>query len=210
MIGYLEGSIQTKRSGMVVVNVNGVGYLLHCAASHVSGMEIGDSEAFYVETKVSENDIALYGFETEEDQELFVRLTKVQGVGGKSALAVLSALGFGGLCNAVVDEDQKMICQADGVGPKTAVRIINDLKAFAEENAQGILPGQLDPKQVRKVEVSVIAGLMQMGFKKPEADETFKKVISEYDGEPEGLQVGAILSDCLKQLGALQGQAHSA
>ncbi|EPX77995.1 Holliday junction DNA helicase RuvA [Salipiger mucosus DSM 16094] len=192
--------MQKKKPGVIVLNVNGVGYVLNCPADLARRFEVGDDAAFHVEMKTTENSSILYGFETEQDQELFVQLNKVQAVGGKSALSVLSALGFVGFCNAVVDNDEGLVCQAEGVGKKTAARIIADLKSFAEEHAQPALPNGVDAARVRGVEKAVVAALTQMGFNKKDSETAFGAVVENHMAQDD-LVAGSMVKSCLRELG---------
>ncbi len=129
MIGKLKGVVDAVGTDDVVLDVNGVGYLVACGARALSRMPSpGEAATLHIETIVREDLIRLYGFLTEEERAWFVRLTDVQGVGAKVALAILDVLGPGEIAQAIVSEDKASVSRAQGVGPRLAQRIVTELK----------------------------------------------------------------------------------
>ena len=129
MIGKLKGVVDAVGTDEVVLDVNGVGYLVACGARALSRMPSpGESATLHIETIVREDLIRLYGFLTEEERAWFVRLTDVQGVGAKVALALLDVLGPGEIAQAIHNEDKASVARAQGVGPRLAQRIVTELK----------------------------------------------------------------------------------
>ncbi|MFM6930925.1 MAG: Holliday junction branch migration protein RuvA, partial [Novosphingobium sp.] len=107
----------------------GVGYLVHCSAKTLDALGTrGDAVTVHTELQVSENDMRLIGFASGEERAWFRLLTGIQGVGSKMALAVLSALSLDELQRACAGGDAAMVARAQGVGPKLAARIVNELK----------------------------------------------------------------------------------
>ena len=136
MIAKLSGLLDDFGPDWAVIDVGGVGYLVHCSAKTLSALGVrGDSAVVHTEMQVSENDIRLVGFASAEERAWFRLLTGVQGVGSKMALAVLSALSIEELQRACAGGDAAMVARANGVGPKLAGRIVNELKDKA-----GVLP----------------------------------------------------------------------
>ena len=128
MIARLKGRIEAIGTDTAVIDVNGVGYLVH-ASSRTLGMLVpGEAVALFIETHVREDHIHLYGFLGADEQDWFQLLTTVQGVGAKVALAMLSALTGDMLMQAIASGDKAAVCRAPGVGPKLAQRILNELK----------------------------------------------------------------------------------
>ncbi|MBA4164493.1 MAG: Holliday junction branch migration protein RuvA [Erythrobacter sp.] len=137
MIAKLKGLLDETGTDWAVIDVQGVGYLVHCSARTLSALgEKGEACTVYTDLQVSENDMRLLGFADASERDWFRLLTSVQGVGSKMALSVLSALGTGELREACGRGDVATVARAQGVGPKLAGRIVNELKDKA-----GALPG---------------------------------------------------------------------
>jgi Holliday junction DNA helicase RuvA len=128
MIGKLTGTVDSIADDTVILDVNGVGYLVLCPASTISRLAVGAHASLMIEMKVSEDAIKLYGFASAEEREWFRLLQTVQNVGGKVALSVLSTLSPRELQRALALGDKAMIGRASGVGPKLALRIATELK----------------------------------------------------------------------------------
>ena len=129
MIARLKGLLDSTAADACVVDVNGVGYLVS-ASSKTLGTLGGNGSAvmLHIETQVREDAIQLFGFLGEAERDSFRLLTTVQGVGGRVALAILSVLGPDELAHAIAAADTASIARANGVGPKLAARIANELK----------------------------------------------------------------------------------
>ncbi|HWY65143.1 MAG TPA: Holliday junction branch migration protein RuvA [Rhizomicrobium sp.] len=128
MIGKLTGTVDAITDDTVILDVNGVGYLVQCPTSTLSRLAVGARASLMIEMKVSEDAIKLYGFFAAEEREWFRLLQTVQNVGGKVALSVLSTLSPRELQRALALGDKAMIGRASGVGPKLALRIATELK----------------------------------------------------------------------------------
>ncbi|MEQ8804530.1 MAG: Holliday junction branch migration protein RuvA [Rhodospirillales bacterium] len=128
MIARLKGIVDAVGTDTAVIDVNGVGYLVHASSRTLSQMGQGDAVALFIETHVREDHIHLYGFLRADEQDWFRLLTTVQGVGAKVALAMLSALTGDMLLQAIAAGDKAAVCRAPGVGPKLAQRILHELK----------------------------------------------------------------------------------
>ena len=129
MIGKLKGLVDEVGSDWVIVDVNGVGYLVACSRRTLDALpEIGEAVTLAIETKVSEDAIRLIGFASELEREWFRLLVGVQGVGTRVALGVLGTLTPADLARAIAIEDRKAVAAAPGVGPKVAGRIVTELK----------------------------------------------------------------------------------
>ncbi len=129
MIAKLSGKLDSVDLNQAVVDVGGVGYLVACSANtlrRVGG--VGEAVSLLIETHVREDAISLYGFADSLERDWFRLLTTVQGVGAKSALAVLGIMPPDTLARAIASQDKAAITRADGVGPKLALRILTELK----------------------------------------------------------------------------------
>lgn len=138
MIGKLTGTIDHIDSGHIILDVNGVGYIVSASARTLSRIgSKGEAAALYIETQVREDSITLYGFIDAAEQDWFRLLTSVQGVGAKAGLAILSVCPPDKLALCIAANDQAAIRQADGVGPKLATRILTELKDKAAKMSLG-------------------------------------------------------------------------
>ena len=139
MIALLTGILRALDNNHVIVDVNGVGYeamvTTRCAAQIGP---VGSHVTLHVITHVREDAITLFGFSARDDKDAFNRLTTVQGVGAKMALNLLSSFTPEQIWRAIISDDKKALTQADGVGPKLAVRLTTELKDFASKQ---IFPG---------------------------------------------------------------------
>ncbi|MBP2291910.1 Holliday junction branch migration protein RuvA [Azospirillum rugosum] len=128
MIAKLTGVVDSVGTDWVVVDVNGVGYQAACSNRTLSRMAAGERVALVVETFIREDRITLYGFADAAERDWFRMLTTIQGVGSRLALSILGVLDPDQLTRAIASQDKTALTRADGVGPKVAARIINELK----------------------------------------------------------------------------------
>jgi Holliday junction DNA helicase RuvA len=129
LIARLSGTLAEVGADTAVIDVGGVGYQVHCSGRTLDALgPIGGDVLVLTELQVREDAWTLFGFATAAERDTFRTLTSVQGVGGKVALAILSALSPDELARAVAQDDKAMIGRANGVGPKLAARIANELQ----------------------------------------------------------------------------------
>ena len=129
MIGKLSGIIESLTSTHLILDVGGVGYLVHASQRTLGGIgREGEAASLLIETAVREDAITLYGFADAAEREWFRLLTAVQGVGAKAGLAILSACPPEQVGLAIAAQDKAMLTRAEGVGPKLAARILTELK----------------------------------------------------------------------------------
>ncbi len=129
MIAKLYGRIDETGADSLVIDVSGVGYLVQASARTLSALgKVDDFATVFTEMQVSETDMRLIGFATKDERDWFRILIGVQGVGSKVGLAILSALDMDDLKRAIGGGDSAMVARANGVGPKLASRIVNELK----------------------------------------------------------------------------------
>uniref|UniRef100_UPI000C33CA67 Holliday junction branch migration protein RuvA n=1 Tax=Roseovarius salinarum TaxID=1981892 RepID=UPI000C33CA67 len=134
MIGRLAGRIDYRAADHVLIDVAGVGYLVYCSDRTLSALPgPGEHAALYTDLLVREDLLQLYGFTTLLEKEWHRLLMGVQGVGAKASLAILGALGPDGVSRAIALGDWHSIKAARGVGPKTAQRVVNELKEKVPE-----------------------------------------------------------------------------
>jgi Holliday junction DNA helicase RuvA len=129
MIARLSGILAETTSDYAVIDVAGVGYLVHLSARTLDGLgPVGGQVLILTELQVREDAWTLFGFGSAAERDSFRALTSIQGVGGRLALAILSVLSPDELARAVAQDDKAMIGRANGVGPKLAARIANELQ----------------------------------------------------------------------------------
>ncbi len=176
MIGYLRGKVLTLQPDYVLLDVNGVGYEIICsgaAFANLSGLKKGEEGEVYTYLQVSEQGIALFGFADLREKELFLRLTSVQGVGAKLAIAALSAMRPADLTEAIYTADVKRLTAVKGLGKKTAERIVLELhgKISADEilgSAEGGVPAAAAMPKSQE-DGDAVAALMNLGFTRQES-----------------------------------------
>ncbi len=127
MIAKLRGIIDSFGDDSVIIDVNGVGYLVYVSTRTLSRLVKGAEAVLFIETIVREDSISLYGFASALEKEWFLTLTKVQGVGAKVCLSILSVLTPMQLAQAISAQDKASFSRANGVGPKLAARIVTEL-----------------------------------------------------------------------------------
>jgi holliday junction DNA helicase RuvA len=129
VIGKLTGILDSVTGNTLLIDVNGVGYVVTCSGRTITSLgPAGGRVGVLVETQVREDAISLFGFAHAEERDAFRLLTTVQGVGAKVALAILSTLSPPRLMQAIAAGDKAALSEADGVGPKLAVRLCTELK----------------------------------------------------------------------------------
>ena len=129
MISFLKGCIEEKSEKSLFLDVNGVGYEVYMPTGSTSQLpKVGEDVKIHTYLQISENGIGLYGFLTKDELNVFKLLITVNGIGPKGAVGILSALSANDLRLAVLAEDDKAIAKAPGIGPKTAKKLILELK----------------------------------------------------------------------------------
>ncbi len=198
MIAKLTGTLDDTGPDWAMIDVAGVGYLVHCSAKTLSALGIrGDAATVHTELQVSENDMRLIGFASGAEREWFRLLTGVQGVGSKMALAVLSALSTEELQRACGSGDAATVARAQGVGPKLAGRIVNELKdkAGALPTTPGA-PGLAAVLPAGAASGDAVSALQNLGFKPQVATQAVAQALDELG---EGAQLDALIRVALKK-----------
>lgn len=149
MIGRLRGVVIKKNDGQLLIDVSGVGYVVHCNERVLVTLPaIGEEAVIYTDLQVREDLLQLYGFADEFEREWYWLLISVQGVGSKAAQAILGALGVRALARSLSLGDVKAVQAAPGVGPKLAARICNELKEKSAALMSRALPLDHDEAEV--------------------------------------------------------------
>jgi Holliday junction DNA helicase RuvA len=198
MIAQLTGRVDTLSDGTCVIDVGGVGYLVQASSRTLSALPPAPAQAkLLIETHVREDAILLYGFADAAERDWFRLLTTVQGVGGRVALAILSALSPRDLVGAIAAGDKASLTRAAGVGPRLAIRLLTELrdKAGAMPAPAGIAyTPQIAPRTPAS---DALSALVNLGYRRPDAQQTVARV-AERLGETATLD--ALIRDSLKEL----------
>ena len=182
MIYCLTGKIVKKSMSAVVLSCGGVGYYAQCPASVAGALPgVGKEATLYTVMSVTENDVSLYGFATEEQQACFEMLTAVSGVGPKVGLAILSVMEPQRVALAISAGDHKAFKAANGVGPKLAQRIVLELKdKVAKGFVDGIsledVAGAASDAPPSQSSAQAIAALVSLGYSQSEAALAISKI----------------------------------
>lgn len=200
MYAYFRGKIAAKDPDLVIVEVNGIGYNIRISAGTASLLpSVGEEAKLYTYTSVREDAIALYGFLTKDDLDIFKLLIGVNGIGPRGGQSILSVMSPDELRFAVLSGDAKMIAKAPGIGAKTAQRIILDMrdKVSLEDTLHTDLDdGQTDPGTAVSDSVrEAVEALTALGYGATEATRAVKAV-----KDAEQMAVEDILKASLKHL----------
>ena len=216
MIAKLRGIIDSVGEDYCVIDVNGVGYLVAASVKTLSKLSRGAEVSLLIETIVREDSISLYGFFDPLEKEWFNTLTKVQGVGAKVCLSILSALTPLQIAQAVSAQDKNSFTRANGVGPKLAARLVTELKdkivtipvtEFAKEVDMNLNPEQesesyadsLIGRDENPMKMDdAISALVNLGYQRLEAYKAVNKAAAE---NPDA-DVAALIKNALKEFAA--------
>ena len=174
MIGKLSGTVDSVAEDHAILDVHGVGYVVHCPASTLSRLAAGAATTLVTELRVTDESLRLYGFASPEEREWFRLLKGVQNVGARVALNVLSALSSRELERAVALGDKAAVGRAQGVGPKLATRIVTELKDKAPAmmlRGHAADAARADTLLPRGPEADAVAALVKLGYSQSQAAE---------------------------------------
>ncbi len=197
MIALLKGFLADKHPSRIILETGGVGYDVQVPLSTFYTLgEPGAALTLRIHTHVREDVIALYGFATSLEQDLFERLIAISGVGPKLALAVLSGIEPADLIRAVRLGDVARLTAIPGVGKKTAERIVLELKDRLPASAQGAGQAQAAPAPGDQLREDLLSALLNLGYQRAAADKAIAKALDE----SRELPFDAALRDVLRRL----------
>ena len=191
MIGKLRGVIDAYGEDFVIVDVGGVGYVVHCSTRTLQNLPpVGEAATLSIETHVREDMIRLYGFRSDAEREWFRLLQTVQGVGAKVALGILSVLDPGGLATAIATSDKASVSRGPGVGPKLAARIVAELKdkapAFAVVDPALIrLSDAVEDRRAPQPVSDAVSALVNLGYAQVQASAAIAAALKQAGSEAE-------------------------
>ncbi|MEO0550484.1 MAG: Holliday junction branch migration protein RuvA [Pseudomonadota bacterium] len=203
IIGRLRGEVAALGLDNILIDVNGVGYVALAGSRLLSKLTVGAEAEVFIETRITENSITLFAFDTDDERAWFVRLQDVPGVAGKSAMALMDALSPSELMDALALGDAATITRAKGVGKKLAERIVGELSGKAPPMGRF---GQFttDPTGSVQAAATVITGsrseavsaLVNLGFAQSDA----AKAVTSAARKDENADTGALIKAALKEL----------
>ena len=192
MLAYIKGTLEMKMTEYVVIDVGGLGYKVFMSGTGMDQLgEIGKEVKVYTYYRVREDDISIYGFNTNEELRMFELLLSVSGVGAKTALSMLAVCTPSEFVLAIVSEDINVLTSIPGIGPKSAKRIILELKdkIKKEQQIQELTSASKNSKTISETNVKVkqlieddnkvqeaIAALQVLGYNKKEIEKAFMKI----------------------------------
>ena len=197
MIAQLTGRVDALSDGTCVIDVGGVGYLVQASSRTLSALpQPPELVKVLIETHVREDAIVLYGFADSAERDWFRLLTTVQGVGGRVALAILSALAPRDLIGAIAAGDKASLTRAQGVGPRLAVRLLTELK-----DKTGAMPTSVGvsyhPIAAATPADDALSALVNLGYRRPDAQQAVSRVLERLGDEA---TLDALIRDSLKEL----------
>lgn len=198
MFDYIKGTVEYITEDMLVLENNGIGYQIMTSAFVTNHVLLHETYTIYTYMHVREDGITVFGFLNRDDIQVFKYLISVSGIGPKGALAIMSVLTIDELRIAILSDDYKAIAKANGVGPKTAQRVIMDLRdKFKLEDVIGNLGNSNDlPESSCNDIISETAmALTSLGYSNVEALKAIKKVENSED-----MTVEQLLSAALKKI----------
>ena len=191
LIGKLRGIIDSYGEEFIVLDVQGVGYVVHCSARTLQNLPAtGEAATLSIETHVREDMIRLYGFRSDAEREWFRLLQTVQGVGAKVALGILSVLDPGSLATAIASGDKASVSRGPGVGPKLAQRIVSELKdkapAFSSVDPALIrLSASIEDRNAPVPVSDAISALVNLGYPQVQASAAVAAALKQAGEEAE-------------------------
>ena len=200
MISQLYGNIVSVQNSFLILNVNNVGYKIFCSSRTLSTFKQNmENVLILTELVVREDSLTLYGFSDELERVWFNLLQSVQGIGAKASLAILSSMTNEELSKAILSSDKAMISRAEGVGPKIAGRILNELKdKIPETSGLSILSDDLDSIENENPDLinDTISALTNLGYNRSESYKVVIKILKDN----KDINISELITLCLKEL----------
>lgn len=197
MIGYIKGTVTGIFNGIVLIENNGIGYSINISERNISKLSPSSEIKIYTYMSVKEDDISLFGFLTRDELELFKRLITVNGIGPKGAIAILSAFDTDTLRFIILSGDAKSLSKAQGVGLKTAQKVILELKDKIDITGTGET-GITQNVSLESPANEAVEALVALGYSNTEA---YKAVNSVKDAE--NMDTDKLLKLALKEISAV-------
>lgn len=177
MIGYLKGKIIYKKPTQIIIETNGIGYLVNIPLSTFYIVDKKDEIELFIYTKVREDQIALYGFANIEEKEFFEKLISISGIGPKAALTLLSGLSLEELYKAIQEQDARRLYKIPGIGAKTSERIVLEMKDKIKNREGKLLMSMPAINKLEELRSDLINALINLGYNNNESKNIVDKVL---------------------------------
>ncbi|MCK4556984.1 MAG: Holliday junction branch migration protein RuvA [Candidatus Aminicenantes bacterium] len=195
MIAYLKGNLIKKSTNQAILDVGGVGYRVWIPLStYLKLGNLNETMELFIYTHLTDNSLSLYGFSTEEEREIFLKLISISGIGPKLALNILSGIEASDLEDAIRKSDVARISLIPGIGKKTALRIAVELQEKLEKKERALAASGFEEKE------DLISALMNLGFKRKEVETVVDEAIKSLSLEA-GFE--KLLRDSLRRMAKL-------
>lgn len=182
MFAHFDGVVADKTADSIVLDVNGVGYLLFVSGATLQmAPSVGERMKLYSVLNVREDAMELFGFYSREEKAMYERLKGVSGVGSRTALQILSAMSVRDLSLALVSGDANALTRVPGIGKKTAQRLVLELKDKVEDSQLAGSGASVSPKTAAGPESEAVAALVALGYSASEAARAISKVAGQTD-----------------------------
>lgn len=180
MLAYIKGNLETKMKGFVIIDVGGLGYKVLMSEAGIDKLgKIGDIVKVHTYYRVTENDISIFGFNTNEELMMFELLLSVSGIGAKTALTTLGVIEPSQFALAVISEDVSAITKIPGIGPKSAKRIILELKDKVKKDSNITKAQSVDLENAIQSDNRIseaISALQVLGYNRKEIEKALIKI----------------------------------
>lgn len=181
MFAYIKGSLEVKTTGYVVIEANGIGYKIFMSETAIERLgEIGSIAKVHTYVRVREDDVSIFGFNTNEELRMFELLLSVSGIGAKSAISILSNISPSSFALAVISNDVATLKQLPGIGVKSAQRVILELKdkLKTEETINENAPLQEIENAIKSDEKvsEAVSALQVLGYSRKEIELALEKI----------------------------------
>lgn len=180
MLAYIKGNLETKMKGFVIIDVGGLGYKVLMSEAGIDKLgKIGDIVKVHTYYRVTENDISIFGFNTNEELMMFELLLSVSGIGAKTALTTLGVIEPSQFALAVISEDVSAITKIPGIGPKSAKRIILELKDKVKKDSNITKAQSVDLENAIQSDNKIseaISALQVLGYNRKEIEKALIKI----------------------------------
>lgn len=196
MFAYIKGSLEMKFKNYLVIDVGGLGYKIFMSENTINSIgEIGDIVKVYTYYRVREDDISIFGFQTQEELKMFELLLSVSGVGAKSALVMLSNLEPSEFALAIISNNVKLLTQVPGIGTKSAQRIILELKdkIKAEQDEEKLESIKETSNKINENIQEAISALMVLGYTRKDIEKAFEHLDVEHLSLKDLIKKGLVL-----------------
>jgi holliday junction DNA helicase RuvA len=194
MIAFIQGELKEKTPAYVIINCNGVGYMIHVSLNTYSQLPETSHLKLHTYLVVREDAHTLYGFYKEEERELFRHLISVSGVGPNTARMILSSMSVGEIKQAILSNNISVLQSIKGIGAKSAQRIVLDIKDKIEK--EGIVAEDNLGNKNNTIRDEALSALVMLGYNKATAQKTLNQVLKQRAGE--SLTVEQLIKESLK------------